>query len=83
MAGIVLGVAIGALMHFAIQIPAIIKLGYFLAGWKNKHQRDMEGGQAVISPFFRFGFESDNFDIYHRFGVSSFRRKYRRFQLVF
>ena len=29
MAGIVLGVAIGALMHFAIQIPAIVKLGYF------------------------------------------------------
>lgn len=29
LAGIVLGVAIGALMHFAIQIPAIVNLGYF------------------------------------------------------
>lgn len=29
MAGIVLGVAIGAAMHLAIQIPAIVKLGYF------------------------------------------------------
>ena len=43
----------------------------------------MEGGEVIFSPFFGFGFESDNFDIHYRRGFSAFRRKHRCFQSVF